>query len=344
MSPDASGHRRTAGIAALALAVLAAAVLAVAVGPAGIPLAEVARWAAGGGADLPETHRRILAEVRLPRILTGACVGALLGVSGAILQGLLRNPLAEPYLLGVSSGAALAVTAAVHLGLPTFIFGIYAMPLVAFGGALLALAAVYLLAHARGRLQVTTLILAGVVVSAFLSAVAMLLAFLSGPRYLEILSWLMGRLEPLTPSAIRWTGAVAAAGIALAWAQARDLNALILGEEVAESLGVGIEPAKRRLFVLASLLTGAAVAAAGPIGFVGLVAPHICRILVGPDHRALIPASALCGAAVVLFADALARVVVAPSELPAGVVTSLLGGPFFLVLLVRYARQTGRAH
>jgi len=339
--PRAPFDRRTAGMAALGAAAITAALLGVAVGPAGIPLAEVARWAGGGGDLLPETHRRILAEVRLPRILTGACVGALLGVSGAILQGLLRNPLAEPYLLGTSSGAALAVTAAVLLGLPTFVFGVYAMPFVAFGGALLALAAVYALAHARGRLQVTTLILAGVVVSAFLSAVAMLLAFLAGPRYLEILSWLMGRLEPLTPSAIRWTIAVTVAGCAFGWAQARDLNALLLGEEVAESLGVGIEAAKRRLFVLASLLTGAAVAAAGPIGFVGLVAPHICRLLVGPDHRTLVPASALCGAAVVLLADALARVVVAPTELPAGVVTSLLGGPFFLILLMRHARLTG---
>jgi iron complex transport system permease protein len=284
----------------------------------------------------------ILTEVRLPRALTGACVGALLGVSGAILQGLLRNPLAEPYLLGVSSGAALAVTAAVLLGMPSFILGFYAMPLVAFAGAILALAAVYSLAHTRGRLQVTTLILAGVVVSAFLSAVAMLFAFLSGPRYLEILAWLMGRLEPLTPSAIRWTATVTVAGIALAWAQARDLNALILGEEVAESLGVPVESAKRWLFVLASLLTGAAVAAAGPIGFVGLVAPHICRLLLGPDHRVLIPASALAGSVVVLCSDAVARVVVAPSELPAGVVTSLLGGPFFLVLLVRQARLSGR--
>jgi len=333
---------RGPGLAGLAVAAVLAAVLAVSVGPAGIPAAEVVRWAGGGGASLPEAHRLILTEVRLPRALTGACVGALLGVSGAILQGLLRNPLAEPYLLGVSSGAALAVTAAVLLGLPAFVLGIYAMPLVAFAGALVALAAVYFLARARGRLQVTTLILAGVVVSAFLSAVAMLFAFLSGPRYLEILAWLMGRLEPLTASAIEWTAAITVLGMALAWAQARDLNALILGEEVAESLGVGVEAAKRRLFILSSLLTGAAVAAAGPIGFVGLIAPHICRLITGPDHRVLVPASALCGAAIVLFADAVARVVVAPSELPAGVVTSLLGGPFFLVLLMRHARMTGR--
>ena len=286
--------------------------------------------------------RQVVLDVRLPRAVMGGCVGALLALAGVLLQGFLRNPLAEPYLLGVSSGAGLAVTIALLAGVPAFIYGIYTVPLFAFAGALVALVAVYLLAQFRGRLMVTTLVLAGVVVSSFLSALIMLLASTSTERFFEVFAWLMGHLQPVNSGAVSWISIWTLLGLAAVWAQARDLNALMLGEEEAVSLGVRVEPFKRALFLLASLLTGAAVAVSGLIGFVGLVAPHAARLMVGSDHRRLIPASALTGAVLLLLSDTLARLVVAPAELPVGVVTALVGGPFFLVLLLRHARELTR--
>ncbi len=326
-------------LTALGAACLAAGAVAVGTGATRVPLADLARLLTGRGAAVPDTVRLIVLDVRIPRAMVGACVGALLGTAGALLQGFLRNPLAEPYLLGVSSGAALAVTAAILLNLPLFFHGVYLLPPLAFAGALVTLAAVYALAQVRGRIQVTTLVLAGVVVSAFLSAAIMLVAALSSAHYFEVLSWLMGHLQPLARGTQRWLAGYAVVGLGLALAQARDLNALALGEEEAAALGVNIERAKVNLFVLSSLLTGVAVAASGLIGFVGLVAPHAARLLVGPDHRRLLPAAAVAGATLLLLSDAVARTVLAPTELPVGVVTALVGGPFFLWLLVRHVRD-----
>jgi iron complex transport system permease protein len=322
---------------ALGAAAVVAAGLGIFEGPSRVPVGQVV--SAVLGRDAPEGALRIVTEVRLPRTIMGACVGALLATAGVIMQGFLRNPLAEPYLLGVSSGAILAVSLVVALGLPMMVCGIYILPFAAFAGAVLALVGVYLLAQARGRLNVTTLVLAGVVVSAFLSAVVMLIASLSRDRYFEIMAWLMGNLQPLSRGTEAWTAGYAVAGFALAWSQARDLNALLLGEEEAASLGVRVEATKRLLFVLSALLTGVAVSVSGMIGFVGLVAPHFARLLLGPDHRRLIPGAALAGAAMVMLADLAGRVVVAPAELPVGTVTALVGGPFFLFLLLRHARE-----
>lgn len=322
-------------LALLAFVTLLAAAGEVSLGPSRVPLRDV--WAALTGQ--PTDHALIVLDVRLPRMLTAASVGALLGVSGALLQGLLRNPLAEPYLLGVSSGAALAVAVAIVAGMPAFVFGIYALPPVAFAGAMAALVGVALLARSRGRMGMTTLILAGVVVQACLSAAVMLIAYASGSRHFEVVAWLMGHLQPMTRDLVWWTGGTALLGTLLALGQARDLNALGLGEDAAASMGVRVEAVKRHVFLLASLLTGIAVAASGLIGFVGLIAPHVVRLVTGPNHTTLIPGSALAGAALLLMADVVSRMVVAPAELPAGVVTALLGGPFFLVLLVRHARS-----
>jgi iron complex transport system permease protein len=316
-----------------------AAVLAVCLGPARVPLHDVASLLSLGGGPVSDVSRRIILDVRLPRIVMGACVGALLGCAGALLQGFLRNPLAEPYVLGISSGAGLAVTVAITLNLPLVVAGVYLIPPLAFGGALAALLAVYMLAAARGRLMVTTLILAGVVMSAFLSALVMLFATLSTARYFEVTFWLMGHLQPVTKSMEAWTAGYAILGVLLSWSQARDLNALMLGEEEAATLGVKVESLKRNMFILTSLMVGAAVSVSGMIGFVGLVAPHVCRLLLGPDHRLLIPASALGGATLLLLADLAARLAFAPAELPVGVVTALVGGPFFLYLLARHARE-----
>ncbi len=318
----------------LLLVTLLTAAAELCLGPSAVPLRDV--WSALTGA--PTDHALIVLDVRLPRMLSAASVGALLGVSGALLQGLLRNPLAEPYLLGVSSGAALAVAVAIVSGMPAFILGIYAYPPVAFAGAMAALLGVALLARVRGRMGMTTLILAGVVVQACLSAAVMLIAYASGSRHFEVVAWLMGHLQPMTRDMVWWTGAAAVAGTGLALGQARDLNAFMLGEDAAASMGVRVEAAKRHVFLLASLLTGVAVAASGLIGFVGLIAPHVVRLVTGPNHVSLIPGSALAGATLLLLADTVSRTVAAPAELPAGVVTALLGGPFFLVLLVRHAR------
>jgi len=334
---------RSAVSFAVLLGVLAAAFATeLLTGAADVPFREAVLCLAGRGAEASEMSRQVVLQVRLPRALTGACVGALLALSGVLLQGFLRNPLAEPYLLGVSSGAGLAVTIALLLGVPAFIWGVYTTIIFAFAGALAALVTVYLLAQFRGRLMVTTLILAGVVVSSVLSALIMLLASFSSSRFFEVFSWLMGHLQPVSGGAVVWAVAWTFAGLLASWAQARDLNAMMLGEEEAVSLGVRVEPFKRTMFLLSSLMTGAAVAVSGLIGFVGLVAPHAARLLVGSDHRRLIPASALAGAALLLLADAAARLVVAPAELPVGVVTALIGGPFFLSLLLRHARDLAR--
>ncbi len=332
-------RRALVGLAALAFAALAAFLLAVFLGATPIPLGSAALFLSGDAERVPELHARILSQVRLPRAVTGACVGALLGCAGTLMQGFLRNPLAEPYLLGVSSGAALAVSAVILLNVPMFIAGIYVVPAAAFLGALFTLLVVYLLAQVRGRMHVTTLILAGVVVSAFLSALIMLLAALNPHRYFEVISWLLGHLQPLARNAQWWIAAYAAVGLAAALAQSRDLNALLLGEEEAASLGVNVERIKKTLFLLSSLLTGVAVSTSGLIGFVGLVAPHASRLLLGPDHRWLLPAASLSGATLLLLSDLAARLILAPSELPVGVITALIGGPFFLWLLMRHARE-----
>ena len=334
--------RLFAAFAALVAALMGAFAAELLTGSAGIPVREAVLCLLGRGGEATEIARQVVLQVRLPRALTGACLGALLALSGVLLQGFLRNPLAEPYLLGVSSGAGLAVTAAMMLGVPAFIWGIYSNMLFAFAGALLALVAVYLMAKFRGRLMVTTLILAGVVVSAVLSSLIMLLASFSTSRFFEIFSWLMGHLQPVSDAAVVWVLVWTFVGLLASWAQSRDLNALMLGEEEAVSLGVRVEPFKRTMFLLSSLMTGAAVSVSGLIGFVGLVAPHAARLLVGSDHRRLIPASALAGASLLMVADAAARLLISPAELPVGVVTALIGGPFFLFLLLRHARELSR--
>jgi iron complex transport system permease protein len=326
------------GLAILAAAAACAFCMAICLGATNVPLSSVLLLLAGRAEDVPEIYARIITQIRLPRAIMGGCVGALLGCAGTLLQGFLRNPLAEPYLLGISSGAALAVTAVILLNAPLFIAGVYVVPVAAFFGALATLFVVYMLAQVRGRVHITMLVLAGVVVSAFLSAVIMLLAALNSHRYFEIISWLLGHLQPLTRNTQWWIAAYAGLGLAAAMGQSRDLNALLLGEEEAAALGVNVEKVKRTLFILSSLLTGVAVAASGLIGFVGLIAPHFSRMILGPDHRWLLPAASLTGAALLLLADLGARLLMAPTELPVGVITAIIGGPFFLGLLVRHAR------
>lgn len=315
------------------LAALAAALLwAALAGPAGLAPREVLR-ALGPGAE-PTPARDILLQIRLPRATAAALVGGSLAVSGALFQALLRNPLAEPYLLGVSSGAALGAVTALTLGVAGA--GTWVLALAALCGALLAIAIVFRVATVVGRLDTRVLILAGVVTAAFFGACVMLvLTFARAAAFRSAILWTMGSLGGVSWEMTASLGAYALPATTLALLLGRDLNALSLGEETASHLGTETERVKRLAYLLASLLAAVAVSVAGVIGFVGLVVPHAVRLLWGADHRFLIPLCFVGGAALLLAADTAARTAAQPLEIPVGVVTALIGVPFFLLLLRR---------
>jgi len=276
----------------------------------------------------------IILQLRLPRILSGALVGAALAIAGAVLQALLRNPLADPFVLGISSGAAAGAVLAILFGLGSTVLGAYAVPGAAFGGALFTLFVVYFIARVEGRVPAYTMLLAGVIVSSFFSAIIMfLISATSNERIYNVTFWLMGNLEYLTARSLGVVSLYFFVGAGVLFALARDLNLLSLGEETAWELGVEVERVKKTAFVFASLITGAVVSVSGLIGFVGLIVPHVVRMIWGPDHRFLLPASALVGAMLLVTADTVARTVMAPLEIPVGVVTAMGGAPFFVYLL-----------
>lgn len=299
-------------------------------GPADLSPTDVMR-ALGPGAE-PSAARDIMLHIRLPRATAAVLVGGSLAVSGALFQALLRNPLAEPYLLGVSSGAALGAVAALTVGLG----GPWLLAFAALGGALLAIGIVFRVATVVGRLDTRVLILAGVVTAAFFGAcVMLLLSFARGGALRSAVLWTMGSLGGVSWGMTASLAAYAVPATLVAGLMARDLNALSLGEETASHLGTETERAKRIAYGLASLLAAAAVSVAGVIGFVGLVVPHAVRLVWGADHRSLIPLSFLGGAGLLVAADTAARTVAQPLEIPVGVVTALVGVPFFLLLLRR---------
>ena len=278
----------------------------------------------------------IILKLRAPRIVSGAMVGAALSVCGAVLQALLRNPLADPYVLGISSGAALGAVLAILFGLGSIALGSYAVPAAAFSGALLTLLFVYFLARVQGRVPAQTMLLAGFIVSAFFLAIIMfLISLTSDERLFNVTFWLMGNLEYMASQSLGGIFLYLLVGGAVLFSRAKDLNLMALGEETASELGVEVERVKKVTFVFASLITGAVVSVSGLIGFVGLVVPHLVRLIWGPDHRFLLPASALIGAILLVFADTIARTILAPSEIPVGVITALSGAPFFVYLLRR---------
>jgi ABC-type Fe3+-siderophore transport system permease subunit len=286
----------------------------------------------------PASDEAILLLYRLPRVIGAALVGAALGVAGVLFQGLLRNPLADPLLLGASSGAALGATVAFLLP-ATFAFywfGFGLIALLAFAGALAAVALVYMLATRNRRTPVVTLLLAGVAVSAVLTAAQTLLITLNdrlGLRLMSLYRWISGSVNVESWTQAQVVAALVVAGILGSILLAPALDAFSLGEEMAGYLGLRVERYKLMIVLVAALLVGAAVSISGIVGFVGLVAPHLCRLTLGPRHRLLIPATALTGATFVVAADLLARLLAAPAELPLGVLTALVGGPFFLWLL-----------
>lgn len=282
-----------------------------------------------------ETAQVILLQVRLPRVLLGFMVGGGLAAVGVGLQALLRNPLADPYVLGISSGAALGAALAILLGIGTTIFSISTLPLFAFAGGLLSLVVVYRIAASYGRLPVHTLLLAGIILNAIFTALIMFITSIMGPnRAFGMMSWLMGTLTAPEYPALGVLAIYLLVGGLILFRQARALNLLTLGEESARSLGVEVERAKKVVFFTSALLTGAVVSVSGMIGFVGMLIPHAVRMVIGADHRLLLPASALVGGMFLMAADTVARTIMAPAEIPVGVVTALVGGPVFVYLLM----------
>lgn len=283
--------------------------------------------------NLTEQQRAILFDIRLPRVLLGACVGASLAAAGASLQALLRNPLAEPYLLGVSNGAAVGTMLA-FVFFESFVF---ARPLMAFGGAALATVVVYRMARGRAGMNVERLVLSGVIVTTFLSSIIVLLtSLLDAARLRGFTFWLLGDLSQATWTGFYWTVAAAAAGTFLLRSQSRALNLMMIGERDAMDFGVEVGRVRLTVFGTSSLLVGTAVAASGSVGYVGLIVPHLVRLVAGGDNRIVVPCSAIAGAAFVVLADAVARTAIAPRELPVGAVTALIGAPVFIYLLRRH--------
>ena len=267
-------------------------------------------------------------------------VGAALGVSGAVIQGVFRNPLASPGLIGVSSGAALGAALVIFLGFSAL--GIWTLPLGAFIAGLLTSLGVYRFARRRGRAEVTTLLLVGIAVNAMMGALISLLIYLADdPELRSIVFWLMGSVGASTWRFVLVSAPFILVGLLFLQRYGRTLNLLALGDAEARHLGVDTERVRLTCLILAALATGAAVAVAGLVGFVGLVIPHLLRLVVGPDHRTLLPASALGGAALLIGADLFARTVVSPAQLPLGLVTSLIGAPFFLYLIERTRKAHG---
>jgi iron complex transport system permease protein len=325
-------------VVAAGAGVLAAALLVgLAAGPS--PLGPARALATLLGVDPAGPAADIVWRVRLPRVLLGALVGAALAASGVLFQALLRNPLADPFVLGVSGGAALGATLTLALARPLGL-GYSAVPPAAFAGAVGATALLYALAGARARFSPTELLLTGVVFNAFASAGIVFLASISGlSEGTSIFLWLVGSLSSPRPELLAWVAALLALGVGCALALARSLNLLALGAESAEQLGVEVERDQRVVLLATSLMVGAAVAAAGLVGFVGLIIPHLLRLVVGPDHRVLVPAAALGGGAFLVLCDTLARSLLGGRELPVGALTALAGGPIFLWLLRRQARR-----
>lgn len=344
---EAERRARRVGLAlgGLAVALGAACVVSVGVGAVRVPPAAVLA-ALGGAVGLDvgaatAQQEAVLLAIRLPRVLLGVVVGAGLAVSGALMQGLFRNPLADPGLVGVSSGAALGAASAIvlasGLGVTALALGPALVAVAAFAGGLATVVVVYRIATRGGRTSVATMLLAGIAVNALCGAgVGVLVLFADDGQLRDLTFWTLGSLGGATWGALAVAAPLVGAVALAAPLLARPLNALLLGEAEAGHLGVRTERVKGLVVGGAALAVGAATAVAGLVGFVGLVAPHLVRLGLGPDHRALLPASALVGALLLVLADLLARTALAPTEVPIGIVTALAGAPFFLWLLLRH--------
>ena len=330
--------RTVALLAAGVVAILAGLVVGVAVGTVAIApgdtLAVVARHVLGIELGVRPTDAvdRIVWEIRLPRVLTAILVGAGLAVAGTTFQGLLRNPLADPYVLGTASGAALGAAVAVLLPVRVVVAGFGLLHVLAFGGALLAVWTVYRLSRIGGLSPMTSLLLTGYAVGSLLAAGLAMAMYLSGAQLRQIFAFLLGAFDGASWTRLGGSVPLVVIGCALILLRARALNGLLLGEEAAAHLGVNVRRERAILLALGSLVTAAAVTVSGLIGFVGLVVPHVVRLVVGPNARLVLPLAAVWGAGLMVYADVVARVL---GEIPVGVVTAVIGAPFFLYLLRR---------
>ena len=335
--------RLSIGASILLALVLVVALVSLSLGPVDIPISHVA-WIvlSSLGFDLPEfgrTEQLVIEQIRLPRIIVGASVGVALGVAGAAMQGLFRNPMADPGIIGVSAGGALGAVIAIASGMAGLF--LLALPLFAFVGAMAAALLVYGIAAVGGHFSMATLLLAGVAVNAFLGAIvsAVIILLPDNEALREILFWLAGGLDARSWEHVRIAGPLILVSAALILLMSRDLNLLMLGDDEARSMGVRVGATRIALLATASLATGAAVAVSGTIAFVGLVVPHTLRLMLGPDNRILIPMSALGGAVFVIVADTVARMIIQPAEFRVGILTAFVGAPFFILLLIKNKRQ-----
>ena len=328
-----------AGMAGLCVALVASLILAVTLGPADISPVTAWRigihqfWPDAVSANWPSAHERIVWHIRLPRALLAALVGATLAVVGAVLQAMVRNPLADPTILGGTAGAASGAVSVMVLG---WVFaGIYTLSVAAFAGGLIGYGLAFLLANASGGLSPLRLVLAGIAVSYLFAAVTSMLIFISEQNQTAriALFWMLGAMGGARWDQLGLPAILLIAGLVYLLAQARALNLLLFGDETATSMGAPPGRLRRVLFVVVALLTGTSVALAGGVGFVGLVIPHAARMVVGSDHRRVLPLAALVGAIFLLASDVLARLVIQPRELPIGVITALVGAPVFALLL-----------
>ncbi|MBD3785343.1 MAG: iron ABC transporter permease [Sphingomonadales bacterium] len=333
-------HRLPVAVVAIGLALLlaVAALASLSLGASGLlPWEVILR-------DTTPAERAILFDIRLPRLILGVLVGAALAVSGALMQGLFRNPLADPGLVGVGAGAGLGAVIAIVLGglLPVTnraMLGAYLVPVFAFAGGWAAVLILYRVASLRGQTSIATMLLAGIVLGALAGAVTGILIFVADDNQLRDLTfWGLGSLAGANWTKLAAAAPILIAGLAAAPFLARGLDAMALGEGVAQHMGVPVETVKRGAILSVAAMTGAAVAVSGGIGFLGIVVPHILRLAVGPGHRLLLPLAALFGAALLVAADTVARLAVAPAELPIGIIMALIGAPVFLwILLARRA-------
>jgi iron complex transport system permease protein len=318
--------------------VIAACVVVCAIVGVVAPLIGVASGRGGRSLEWASFDSPLVA-VRLPRVVASLLVGAALSASGCALQGWLRNPLADPFTLGISSGSSLAAVLAIRIGLER-VLGDWGIGAAALAGAVFTLLAVARLARIGRHLPPATVVLAGVTISMFCSAASVLIQYTSDfTDVSHMLAWMMGSLDSVRMITVEYAAVPIGIALVVLCAYGRELNALAAGPDVAASLGVSVGRAQGVVFALSSLLVGAAIALGGPIGFIGLIVPHTLRALIGPDHRALLPASIFGGAILLVFCDTLARTAIAPAHLPTGAVTAVLGGPFFVFILMRQKQR-----
>lgn len=300
--------------------------------PEKIPLQAVLDILSGKAELWPDVYKTIILDIRLPRILLAVLVGCALAVSGTTMQGLFKNPMADPFIIGLAAGAAVGASLSILFGLSISV-SIYSTPFFASIGAMLTVFAVYVIARSNGKVKVETLLLTGIAIGSFLTAVMSFMMYMAGQQFRFLFFWLLGGLYNASWSVIAIAFPLIILGTIFIQLFARDLNAIALGEEPATHLGVDVETVKKILLISSSLIAGTAVAFSGIIGFVGLIIPHTMRILVGPDHRILLPSSALAGSIFLIWTDTAARTVLSPTEIPVGIITALCGAPFFIYLL-----------